>query len=502
LVVITREFLRMRGVIVLLFISLATSAVAAPPNIVYVLADDLGYGDLGCYNADSKIPTPNLDRLATEGVRFTDMHSGSAVCTPTRYGLLTGRYSWRSTLQRSVLFGPSQPLIPTSQTTVAAFLKQRGYATACVGKWHLGLDWTMDGEAIDYAQPLKAGPNALGFEYFFGIPASLDMPPYVYVENALAVEAATGTIEDRMKPLYWRGGPIAPGFRHEDVHGAFTRRAVEVIEKHAGRADGRPLFLYVPLASPHTPVLPSAANRGRSGIGDYGDFVCDVDDTVGALIAALEKTGLRANTIFIVTSDNGFSPAAGLEDIRAKGHDPCGGLRGHKADIFEGGHRVPFIASWPERITAGSTASVVAWLGDFFATAAALAGAPVPEDIAGDSVNLLPALLGQGQERSAIVNHSVEGYFALREGPWKLIFASHSGGWSAPKADEAARLGLPPIQLYHLERDLAETGNVADEHPEVVARLTQTMERYIAEGRSTPGARLPNDAEIVLRKQP
>jgi len=496
------ETFNMHRIFATIALLVAFATQAAPPNIVYILADDLGYGDLNCYNPDGKIPTPNLDRLAAEGARFTDVHSGSAVCTPTRYGILTGRYSWRSKMQRGVLHGPSPPLITPDRATVAGFLKEHGYATACVGKWHLGLDWTLADGKIDYAVPLKAGPNALGFDYFFGIPASLDMPPYVFVENALAVEAATATIEGREKPLYWRGGPIAPGFKHQDVHPTFTRKAVEVIEKHAARGDAKPLFLYLPLASPHTPILPSDAARGRSGIGDYGDFVCDVDDTVGAVIAALEKAGLRENTLVLFTSDNGFAPAAGKDAIRAKGHEPCPGLRGHKADIFEGGHRVPFIANWPGHVPAGSVRKDTAWLGDLFATAAAIVGVPLPQSAGVDSESLLLALLGKDHARDPIVSHSADGYFAIRDGDWKLIFASHSGGWSAPKADEATKLGLLPLQLYDLAHDLAEQHNVVADHPKIVARLTTRMEAYIANGRSNPGPKQPNDAEITLLKKP
>lgn len=493
----------MRCLSIFFAVCLAFAARAAtPPNIVYILADDLGYGDVGCYNPNAKIPTPNIDRLAAEGMRFTDVHSGSAVCTPTRYGILTGRYSWRSTMQHGVLLGPSPPLIALDRATVAGFLKQHGYETACVGKWHLGLDWTMDNGKIVYAAPFKAGPTALGFDYFFGIPASLDMPPYVFVENALAVEAATAHIEDRVKPLYWRGGPIAPGFRHQDVHPTFMRKAVEVIERHAGQGNTKPLFLYLALASPHTPILPSEAARGRSGIGDYGDFVCDVDDTVGAVLAALEKAGLRSNTLVLFASDNGFSPSAGKEALLAQGHDPCPGLRGSKADIFEGGHRIPFIANWAGHVPAGTVRNDVAWLGDLFATAADLIGEKLPESAGVDSESLLPALLGKHLERDAIVNHSADGYFAIREGHWKLIFASHSGGWSAPKPDEAAKLGLPPVQLYDLEHDLAETTNVVDKHPEIVSRLTQRIETYIANGRSNPGPPQANDTEIILFKKP
>ncbi len=478
----------------------AAQAEKAAPNIVFILADDLGYGDLGCYNSQSKIPTPNLDRLAAEGTRFTDMHSGSAVCTPTRYGILTGRYAWRSTLQRGVTFGPALPLISEERMTVADFLKAEGYATACVGKWHVGLGWTRVKGELDYTIPLTAGPHTQGFDYFFGIPASLDMPPYLYVENDHVVEPPTDTIEDRMKPLFWRGGPIAPGFKHQDVHPTFTRKAVEVIERHAAAASGKPLFLYLPLASPHTPVLPSEAARGRSAAGDYGDFVCDVDDTVGAVLAALDAAEMRENTLVLFASDNGFAPAAGIDAIRALGHEPCPGIRGAKTDAFEGGHRVPFLLRWPGHVAAGAVRQDTAWLGDFFATAAGLVDKPLPVDAAVDSEDFLRLADGKPAQRGPVVHHSGDGYFALREGDWKLIFAAHSGGGSTPNAEEAAQQNLPKVQLYNLANDLAEQHNLAGQHPEVVARLTTTMEALIANGRSTPGPAQQNDAAIALMK--
>lgn len=486
--------------LLLLFLALGAALQAAPPNIVYILADDLGYGDVQALNPQrGKIKTPHLDKLAAQGMTFTDAHSGSAVCTPTRYGILTGRYSWRSKMQKGVLQGLSPPLIPIDLPTLPAFLKANGYTTACVGKWHLGLGWTYPNGKTDYAAPLTGGPTALGFDTFFGIPASLDMPPYVYVENDRIVEAATNTIEDRVDPLYWRGGPIAPGFTHEGINPTLTKRATQVIEQHAAAKSGKPLFLYLPLASPHTPVLPTGA-KGRTSIGDYGDFVCDVDDTVGEVLNALEKAGIRENTMVIFTSDNGFGLTWGKEEIRAKGHEPCPGLRGAKADIFEGGHRVPFIVRWPEKVAPGAVRDDTAWLGDLYATLAEVIGQPIAQNAAVDSASLLPALEGKPLNRDSIINHSQDGYFAIREGQWKLIFAAHSGGRSKPKPDEAKALGLPPLQLYDLTTDPTEQTNLVDKHPDIVARLTQRMEGYIANGRSTPGPPQLNDAPIILMK--
>ena len=355
------------------------SAWAAPgkrPNIVYILADDMGYGDVGCLNPESKIPTPHMDALGKNGMIFTDAHSGSAVCTPTRYGILTGRYCWRSPLKNGVLWGYSPPLIDTQRTTVASLLKSRGYHTACVGKWHLGMGWaTQDGKeaaegTVDYSQPIAGGPTALGFDYFFGIPASLDMDPYVYVENDRGVEAPTEHIEERKGLGFYRGGPIAPGFKHKEVLPKFTQKAVEVIDTHVAEQPDAPLFLYLPLAAPHTPILPNEEFVGKSSIGDYGDFVCEVDWAVGQVVEALTRNGMLDNTLLIVTSDNGCSPMADFKHLESQGHDPSYHFRGHKADIFEGGHRIPFIAHWPESIPAGTICDHITCLTDLTATAA------------------------------------------------------------------------------------------------------------------------------------
>jgi arylsulfatase A len=325
-------------VIACLIIGACTPAGDSPPNIVLILADDLGFGDLGSYNPDSRIPTPNLDRLAAEGIRFTDAHSPSSVCTPTRYGIITGQYGWRTRLKRGVLHGYSPNLIDTSRTTVASLLQDNGYTTAVIGKWHLGLG---DSEPVDYGRPLSPGPRDHGFDYFFGIPASLDMTPYVYVENEYVLALPTDSIGPGSESYesggpFWRGGPIAPGFQHIDVHPRLTEKAVEFIES----STGKPFFLYLPLASPHTPWLPTAAFSGVSQAGDYGDFTAMVDATVGEVMAALERIGQSERTLIIFTSDNGsYWPAGFIEQYE---HRSNGNWRGMKADIWESGHRVPF----------------------------------------------------------------------------------------------------------------------------------------------------------------
>ncbi len=456
------------------------------PNIVVILADDMGYGDPGSYNPASRVPTPNIDALAAEGMRFTDAHSPSAVCTPTRYGLLTGRYAWRTRMVSGVLDGFSPALIEEGRTTLASLLQGSGYATGAIGKWHLGLGAA---ERTDYTQPLRPGPNAVGFGYFFGIPASLDMAPYVYVRNEGLVAAPTESIEaSRMRRGggggFWRAGGIAPGFRHIDVLPDTTSEAVAFIRRQQG--SGRPFFLYLPYSAPHTPWLPTEEFVGRSGAGPYGDFVVQVDAAIGAVVEALADAGVADNTLVVVTSDNG---AHWLEsDVEEYGHRANGDLRGQKADIWEGGHRVPFIARWPGRIAAGSSSNETVSHTDLMATVADIVGVSLPADAGEDSYSLLPVMLGDSLDapiREATVHHSLQGMFAIRQGTWKLILGLGSGGFTQPAAVEPAD-GEPPGQLYNLDRDPGETTNVFADHPDIVARLSGLLERYRQSGRSAP----------------
>ncbi len=479
--------------IVLSALGLACSDGSAPPqavqnrpNIVLILADDMGYGDPGRYNAASKIPTPNMDRLAQEGIWFTDAHSPSGVCTPTRYGLLTGRYAWRTRLKRGVLRGYSPSLIDTNRVTLASLLKQHGYATAGVGKWHLGLG---SEERTDYSQPLYPGPNALGFDYYFGIPASLDMVPYLYFENTKTLAQPTDSVGPSGYEYggpYWRAGPMAPGFRHIDVMPDITEAAVAYIEQQAAETPDTPFFLYVPLSAPHTPWLPTEPFRGKSQAGDYGDFTAMVDGTVGQVMDALDRLNLTDNTLFIVTSDNGSFWIQ--DDIDRYDHRSNHHLRGMKADIWEGGHRVPFIARWPGRIKPDTKSDQVISLTDMLATFAAIIGAELPEDAGEDSYNILPALLGaslDGPIREATVHHSADGMFAIRQGPWKLIEGRGSGGFSEPRRIEPGP-GEPPGQLYNLAEDPAETNNLYLDRPDIVERLAGVLEQYRQQGHSRP----------------
>jgi arylsulfatase A-like enzyme len=453
------------------------------PNLVLILADDLGWGDLGCYNPESRIPTPHLDRLAHQGLRFLDAHSPSAVCTPTRYALLTGRYAWRTRLTQGVLWGYSPPLIEPNRPTLPAFLQTAGYQTAAIGKWHLGLRFATrepaefgdatqpaaDPALIDWHQPLPQGPRSAGFNTFFGIPASLDMVPYVYIENDHVTAPPSVLLAgDRSQRQggrgFWRAGPASPGFSVESCLPTLADRAVAFLRN---QSPNQPFFLYFPLTSPHDPWVPTPEFQGRTRAGPRGDFVAQTDAVVGRILHALEERGLADNTLVIFTSDNGahWLPA----EVRETGHAANGPWRGMKSDAYEGGHRVPFIARWPARIRPDTTSPTLIGLHDLFATMADLLRQPLPPDAAPDSLSFLPALDGHRHRRpQPLVLHSIRGTFALRHGPWKWINAPDSGGWSPGRVDT-------PSQLYHLGRDPSETNNLAASHPKRVRTFHQRL---------------------------
>lgn len=470
--------------LLLILLGIQRASHAATPNIIIILADDLGYGDLGCYGA-KHTRTPHLDRLAREGIRFTDAHSPSAVCTPTRYGLLTGRYAWRTSLKRGTLVGDSPALIEPGRLTIASLLKDKGYATGAIGKWHLGLG---SDEKTDFTKALRPGPLDVGFDSFFGIPASLDMVPYVYVKNDRVQALPTAQSEKSPLPNYfdgvfWREGPAAPGFRHRDVLPELTRRAEQFIQSQTAE---RPFFLYFALTSPHTPWVPTDEFRGTTELGEYGDFVTQTDAAVGRVLAALESGKLADNTLIIFTSDNGAIPLP--PKFAASGHKPNGPWRGQKADIWEAGHRVPYLVRWPGHTPAGATCSETICHTDILATLAALVEQKLPDDAAEDSFNLLPVFLGKQPDRpirEATVHHSGDGLFAIRLGKWKAIFHLGSGGFSQPKTEQPVPDG-PTGQLYNLYADPGETQNLWPESPDVVARLTRLLTRYQMEGRSRP----------------
>ena len=481
---------------------------SALPNIIIVLADDLGYGDLSCFNEKGRILTPHLDEMAKAGMRFTDAHTSSAVCTPTRYGLLTGRYNWRTRLKKSVLSGTSRALIPNERTTLGSMLQASGYHTAFIGKWHLGWDWAIRDSIhsdevrweygdtdIDFSAPVSNGPGSLGFDYSYGHSGSLDMAPYVYVENGRVTAQPDRSTVNNDYQGFWREGPTGSDFIHEDVTPNFFRRSMDYIRERSGLE--QPFFLYLALPSPHTPILPTEKWKGKSGLNVYGDFVLLVDDYMGQLLKVIRESGIEENTLIFFTSDNGCSPRADFETLAEKGHDPSYIYRGHKADIYEGGHRVPFIARWPARIEPGSSSDEVICTTDLFRTLAGLTGYEVNDDEGEDSYDLSP-LFENGKPaealREATVHHSIDGSFAIRKGDWKLIMCPGSGGWSYPTPRECLETDtLPDIQLYNLASDPAETNNLQASEPEITSELKSLLENYIREGRSTPGQPQAND---------
>ncbi len=476
------------------------------PNVIYILADDLGYGDIGAFNPEGKINTPHIDQLTKEGMKFTDAHSPSAVCTPTRYGIMTGRYSWRSPLKQGVLTGKSKALIPETRTTIASLMKKAGYETAFIGKWHLGWDWaekdSMDWggegwnpdefENLDFTKQVTNTPNDLGFDYAYGHSGSLDMAPYVYVENGKVTSEVNRITEDKGKYTWWRKGPTASDFEHDKVTPNFFRKSIDYVKEKS--KSEMPFFMYLALPSPHTPILPTEEWLGKSNLNPYADFVVMIDNYVGMLLKEVENQGLAENTIVIFTSDNGCSPEADFEILAENGHHPSALFRGHKADIYEGGHRVPFVMKWPGEIQANSVSNETICHTDLLATLADMVDISLMENEGEDSFSLLPIVLKSSGtfSRKATVHHSINGSFAIRKGNYKLIFCPDSGGWSFPKPGTDDMLELPKFQLYDIVKDPSEKENLYEELPEKVNELVALMTSYIENGRSTPGVAQSN----------
>jgi arylsulfatase A-like enzyme len=474
------------------------------PNLIYLLADDMGYGDVSALNENCAFKTEAFDAICKAGLAFTDAHASSAVCTPSRYSILTGRYNWRSRLKSSVLGGYSKPLIEEGRMTVASMLQSQGYYTAAVGKWHLGMDFAGTFEEkpahaatpdVDYSGRIRNSPLEKGFDYFFGISASLDMPPYIYIENDRFTALPARETEDTGK-RFWRKGPTAEDFVHEEVLPRLTGKALSIIDEQAGR----PFFLYFPLPAPHTPILPSAKFRGKSGTNEYGDFVLMCDDVVRQILEKLKEKGIYDNTILVFTSDNGCSPMAGFEELARYGHNPSYHFRGHKADIYEGGHRIPLLIQWPETIPPGRICHSTVCLSDLMATMADYLGVKLPDNAAEDSVSNLPLWKDPSGEavRGETVHQSIDGSLSIRSGAWKLEMCPGSGGWSEPRPGTEAP-GAPRFQLYNLAADIGEKVNVIGGNPEIAQKLRRRLAEIVRSGRSTPGSAQRNDGEPVWK---
>jgi len=488
-----------------LLMALSTQPIVADarPNIVVILADDLGYGDVQALNVASGIPTPGLNRMAASGLTFTDAHSPSAVCTPTRYALLTGRYCWRGELKRGVLGGYSEPLLEPDRSTIASMLKRNGYRTAAVGKWHLGMQLPLvkdkantsqwDGDpGIDFGGVITDSPIHHGFDSYFGVSASLDMAPYVYIRNDRFTMRPTIQQAAMEFPHFVRKGPRSEDFELAGVLDKLTEEAVEFVSTAA--KEDKPYFLYMPLTGPHKPALPHERFRGKTSLREYGDFVHQVDWAIGEVLNAIDATGESDNTLVFFTSDNGsymhtypepdkkdHVDDVGVQGYRAEHHRANGVLRGTKADVWEAGHRVPFFVRWPKTVKPNTISNETICHTDIYATCAAVAGAELSQEEAEDSASLRLILEGKQAERGApVINHSANGIFAIRDGKWKLVAGSGSGGRQAPRGKPFEK----PYQLFDLQADLRETTDVAADHQDVVERLTSELQRVRESGRS------------------
>lgn len=481
------------GILPILLFCLQLLTAQERPNIVYIICDDLGYGDVQALNPEKgKILTPKIDAFAKEAMTFTDAHSASAVCTPSRYAILTGRYSWRSRLQKGVLASGDElePLIDADRMTVPKMLKEVGYKTTAIGKWHLGFKFVDDegnpvqvydgkkvvGPAIGSTVP--NGPITRGFDSYVGFHHSRVMKTVIKDDKVV----------DMMPPI--------------EMLQFLAENAENYIAEEA--KDDTPFFMYLALNSPHSPVVPSEAWQGKSGMGAYADFVMETDDVVGRVLEALEKNGIADNTLVFFTSDNGCSaPVAKAGKLEKEfGHYPSADFRGYKSDIWEGGHRIPFIVKWPGKIKPNTTNSQLICQTSLMATCAAITGADLDADEGVDSYSILPLLKNNKAKTDyeLVVHHSINGKFSIRNKKWKLELTPGSGGWSAPTDKKAIMEGLPQIQLYNMKKDWGETTNVYKKHPRIVNRLTAELIRIVDNGRTTVGTSQKNDVPIDIYK--
>ena len=502
---------------------LTAGEVPARPNIIVILADDLGYGDVQCYNPKrSKIPTPYIDALARRGMRFTDGHSSSGVCSPSRYTLLTGRYHWRTRLQQGIVGYLERPLIAEDRLTLASMLKQRGYRTACMGKWHLGWNWPVSAEERPFLAPkrgtfpeatekhraiwrkvfsqaIAGGPTTRGFDTYFGTDVP-NWPPFCFIENDRTVGIPSVFLPRELfrNHLASQPGPALPDWDLAAILPTLAQRASEYVRRQA--ETGEPFFLYLPLTSPHTPVAVAAPWRGKSGLGlPIADFIMQTDAVVGQVLRAVQEAGIEEETIVFFTSDNGFAPYVDVRKLEAQGHFPSGPWRGYKGDAWEGGHRVPFVVSWPGVIERGSVSHALVHQADLMATIAEIIGFELPPDAGEDSFSFWPILQGEKEEvRTHAVSQSSRGVIALRTGSWKLILGRGGGGyWSRMSAEPKSQ---EPAQLYDLSQDPGEQINLYARHPDRVEKMIQLVQEIVERGRSTPGPRQPNDVPVRWRR--
>ena len=501
----------------LLMLWVSSFQLNGTPNIVVIYADDLGYGDIQCYNpARGKIQTPHVDKLASQGMRFTDAHSSSGVCTPSRYTILTGRYHWRTRLQRGIVGLWGAPVIPTDRLTLGSLAKQHGYRTACIGKWHLGWDWPIPEEKMKYfkstgyggkkelvatdehraawkevfSKPIQGGPLAVGFDEYFGTDVP-NWPPYCYIENdrTVGVPSEYGSAKLFTRNQASQQGPALKGWTLEPILPALGDRTAAFIRKESKTPE--PFFVYMPLTSPHTPLSVNDEWKGNSKLNLYADFVMETDAIVGQVLKALDESGAAENTLVIFTSDNGCAPYIGVDELEKKGHFPSGPLRGYKSDAWEGGHRVPFVVRWPGKVKPNTISDQLVHQADLMATFAEILGAKLPVNAGEDSFSLMPLLSGGTKPvRESSVSCSLRGVPSVRKNSWKYLPIAGSGGWT--KGGDQSQ----PVQLYDLSQDLGERSNLASKLPERVTELKALLESLITQGRSTLGPKQSNDVKV------
>jgi arylsulfatase A-like enzyme len=486
------------------------------PNIIIIYADDLGYGDVQSYNPDrGKISTPHIDALAAQGMRFTDAHSSSAVCSPSRYTILTGRYHWRSRLQSGIVHEWERPLITPDRLTIGSLAQQNGYTTACIGKWHLGWDWPINPQHRDlfkvpskdggditatdahreawratFSQPIGGGPTSVGFDTYFGTDVP-NWPPYCFIENdrTIGIPSEYAAPELFIRNQASQQGPALAGWTLEPILPALADRAADFIQRESKTPE--PFLLYMPLTSPHTPLSVNNEWKGKSDLNLYADFVMETDAVVGRVLEAIESAGAAESTLVVFTSDNGCAPYIGVEDLEKMGHYPSGPLRGYKADAWEGGHRVPFIVRWPGVVEANSESDRLIHQADLFATVSDLLGKTLADNSGEDSFSIMPLLKGEDQPiRETSVSSSIRGVPSLRQGPWKYIPAPGSGGWGEGGDQSQA------VQLYNLDEDLGETNNLAASELDHLAEMQALLEMLITQGRSNTGPPQENDVNV------
>lgn len=500
------KFLKHIGLIILIFCIGCEKTKRQDPNVVIILLDDLGYGDFQSFNPKGKINTSNINNISNDGLILTNAHVTSSVCTPSRYSLLTGRYNWRSKLKNGVLTGVSGPLIEKDRSTLANLFKKNDYQTAFIGKWHLGWNWGKvdkvgdfgsgwnknDFKNIDFSIPIENGPNSNGFDYSFGFSGSLDMAPYVYVENSYPTMIPTKTTVDRGEYTWWREGPTSDDFIHEKTTPLLFEKSLKFIKS---RDKKKPFFLYLALPSPHTPILPSKQWINKSELNPYADFVLQIDSLIGRLNALLIDENIDNNTILLISSDNGCSPEANFKLLGEKGHNPSYIFRGHKADIFEGGTRVPLIIKWPKKIQKKSISNELVSLVDLYSTFAEILGINLDENEGEDSFSFLPIFENSNSlsSRNSLVTSSINGTFAIQKNEFKLITSSDSGGWSQPVPINENDNIVTNFQLYNLELDPGEENNLYSKDNIISNELKDELTTIIINGRSTVGKKLKNE---------